>query len=148
MKTIGWVLITLAILAAAIFVAVLYLVLTPAQTPAAPEDIFGFSSTNRSAEGLPELERYAARDGARLAYRFYDSTSEKLLVFVHGSSYHGAAYHELAVALSGAGVTKVYLPNLRGHYMSGRRRGDVDYVGQLEDDIADLISIARDHVGR
>ena len=65
-------------------------------------------------------------------------------MFVHGSSYHGAAYHELAVALSRAGVSKVYLPNLRGHHMSGRRRGDVDYVGQLEDDIADLISMARD----
>lgn len=144
MKTIRRALISLAIFAAAFFVAVLYLVLTPAEKPAAPKEVFGFSSSNRSAEGLPELEHYVARDGARLAYRFYDSTSAKLLVFVHGSSYHGAAYHELAVALSRAGVTKVYLPNLRGHYMSGRRRGDVDYVGQLEDDVADLISIARD----
>jgi acetyl esterase/lipase len=33
--------------------------------------------------------------------------------------------------------------------MSGLRRGDVDYLGQLEDDLADLIALARDsgHAG-
>ncbi|MFM0393034.1 alpha/beta fold hydrolase [Paraburkholderia phytofirmans] len=35
------------------------------------------------------------------------------------------------------------MPNLRGHYQSGRHRGDVDYIGQLEDDIADLIDQLR-----
>ena len=35
------------------------------------------------------------------------------------------------------------LPNLRGHYQSGRRRGDVDYIGQLEDDLDDLIKVLR-----
>jgi non-heme chloroperoxidase len=38
----------------------------------------------------------------------------------------------------------VVLPNMRGHYQSGRHRGDVDYVGQLEDDIADLIRHLRE----
>jgi non-heme chloroperoxidase len=28
---------------------------------------------------------------------------------------------------------------MRGHYYSGRRRGDVEYIGQYEDDIVDLI---------
>ena len=41
-------------------------------------------------------------------------------------------------------MAKVYLPNLRGHYLSGQRRGDVDYIGQLEDDLADLVAYIRD----
>lgn len=125
------------------FLVVMYLVLTPANKITAPIDVFGFSTLPGTAPELPALNRYTARDGEQLAYRFYDSTAETILIFIHGSSYHGAAYHHLALALSKAGTAKVYLPNLRGHYMSGKRRGDISYMGQLEDDIADLISMAR-----
>jgi pimeloyl-ACP methyl ester carboxylesterase len=31
------------------------------------------------------------------------------------------------------------VPDLRGHGVAPQRRGDVDYIGQLEDDLADLI---------
>ncbi len=144
MKTLRQVFLYLTIFVAVFLVVVGYLVSTPAQKITSREDVFGFSDTNRLNVDLPELKRYDARDGARLAYRFYDSTSEKLLIFVHGSSYHSAGYHGLASELSRAGAAKVYLPNLRGHHMSGRRRGDVDYIGQLEDDIADLIAVARE----
>ncbi len=48
-------------------------------------------------------------------------------------------YDALARYVSAAGVAKVVLPNMRGHYYSGRRRGDVEYIGQYEDDIVDLI---------
>jgi pimeloyl-ACP methyl ester carboxylesterase len=47
-------------------------------------------------------------------------------------------HHALASAISSSGTPKVVLLNLRGHYLSGRRRDDVDYVGQLEDDLVDL----------
>jgi len=119
------------------------LVATPMPEIGTQRDVFGFESLRPAPAPRVELERYPARDGERLAYRFYDSSSDTLLIFVHGSSYHGAAYAALAAHLSEAGVAKVYLPNLRGHYQSGRRRGDVDYVGQLEDDVADLIGFAR-----
>ena len=92
--------------------------------------------------GVPDLRRYPARDGEQLAYRIYDSTSDRILIFIHGSSYQGGGYHALAAFLS-SGVAKVVLPNLRGHYMSGRRRGDVDYIGQYEDDTDDLIKFLR-----
>jgi non-heme chloroperoxidase len=104
-------------------------------------DVFGFAALKAlaAATDLPPLERYAARDGEELAYRLHDSTSERVLIFLHGSSYHGGGYHALASAISRAGAAKVVLPNLRGHYQSGQRRGDVDYIGQLEVDIVDLI---------
>ena len=93
---------------------------------------------------LPEIERFTARDGEPLALRIYPSASERVLIFVHGSSYHGGAYHALARHISDAGAATVVVPNLRGHHLSGTRRGDVDYVGQLEDDLADLIATLRE----
>jgi non-heme chloroperoxidase len=67
-----------------------------------PRDVFGLATRGGGTADSerPALERYPARDGAQLAYRFYDSTSERLLVFVHGSSYHGGGYHAFAAAIS------------------------------------------------
>jgi pimeloyl-ACP methyl ester carboxylesterase len=98
-----------------------------------------------SEVAVPSLRRYPARDGEQLAYRVYDSTARRVLIFIHGSSYHGGGYHALAAYLSLNGIAKVVLPNLRGHYQSGRHRGDVEYVGQLEDDLVDLIAFLRAH---
>ncbi len=103
-------------------------------------DVFGFSREKDSGVAvLPPLQQFRARDGDALSYRVYDAASERILIFVHGSSYHGGGYDELARYVSSAGAAKVVLPNMRGHYFSGRRRGDVEYIGQYEDDIVDLI---------
>lgn len=122
-----------------------YLIASPPPPIAQPKDLFDFTSlaSRRTEIDLPSLRRYPARDGEQLAFRYYDSAADRILIFVHGSSYHGAGYHALAAAISLAGAAKVVLPNLRGHYQSGRRRGDVDYIGQLEDDIADLVAFLR-----
>ena len=137
--------IALTALVAAVFV-VISIVLWPWPRIASDRDVFGFKDLpgTPEIEGLAQLEYYAARDDARLAYRFYDSTSDVMLVFIHGSSYHGLSYHFMAQALSSKGVAKVYLPNLRGHYRSGGASGDIAYIGQLEDDLADLIDHARE----
>jgi pimeloyl-ACP methyl ester carboxylesterase len=127
------------------FATALVLVATPEPPLPEPKDVFDFTSlrTSKTEIDPPSLRRYPARDGERLAYRIYDSTSQRILIFIHGSSYHGGGYHALAAALSLGGLAKVVLPNLRGHYMSGRRRGDVDYIGQYEDDLDDLIKFLR-----
>lgn len=140
--------ITKILLSALLFIGLCFLciallfVLNPAERAVSEEDVFGFSNAYQQPKNLPELRRYKARDGSQLAYRFYGSASDKTLFFFHGSSYHSEAYHALAQAISQSGLAKVYLPNLRGHYMSGTKRGDVDYIGQLEDDVADLISFS------
>ena len=108
--------------------------------------MFDFTSRQKAPTKIepPSLQRYPARDGEQLAYRIYKSAAQRILIFIHGSTYHsGGGYHALAAFLSTTGVAKVVVPNLRGHYQSGRRRGDVDYIGQLEDDIADLITFLR-----
>lgn len=110
----------------------------PSMPPEA--DIFGFAGEReKKPAAAPPLQQYRARDGEALAYRFYDAVSERILIFVHGSSYHGGGYDELAKHVSAAGAAKVVLPNMRGHFFSGRSRGDVEYIGQYEDDIVDLI---------
>jgi pimeloyl-ACP methyl ester carboxylesterase len=46
--------------------------------------------------------------------------------------------HALAAALRAAGVT-AYVPDIRGHGGSGRR-GDIDYIGQIDDDLVDFVT--------
>jgi non-heme chloroperoxidase len=88
---------------------------------------------------MPPLEDYQARDGATQSFRRYSCESEVHAILIHGSSSHSAYLHAFAKYLSLNNVANVYAVDLRGHGPSPRRRGDIDYVNQLEDDIADLI---------
>ncbi len=146
-KVVSQVLIAAAGLLVVTLGVAMVLVFWPAPKLAQQKDVYDFAKLVRTARvgnaAVPAPLYYRARDGAQLAYRFYDSKADRILIFVHGSSYHGVSYDALAKALSEGGVAKVYLPNLRGHYLSGPRSGDVEYVGQLEDDISDLIAMAR-----
>jgi alpha-beta hydrolase superfamily lysophospholipase len=91
---------------------------------------------------LPPLTRIAARDGTPLAVRVWNAAgSDRIVIAIHGSSAMGASLHPLAKALRDAGIT-VYAPDMRGHGDSGKR-GDIDYPGQLDDDLADLVAAVR-----
>jgi non-heme chloroperoxidase len=53
---------------------------------------FDFTSLRKAppdSESPPSLRRYPARNGEQLAYRIYDSVANCILIFIHGSSYHG-----------------------------------------------------------
>ena len=107
------------------------------------------TSISRSARAvdrstMPPLSRFSARDGTELAYRHYPArgpSSGKIAILVHGSSGSSVAVHGLADALAARGV-ETYAPDIRGHGGSGSR-GDVGFIGQLENDIADLIAVVR-----
>src|ERR1700679_1391775 len=69
--------------------AAFVLVATPEPPIPPPKDVFGFAASKGAAEAdLPPLQRYPARDGEALAYRLYESPSNRILIFIHGSSYH------------------------------------------------------------
>jgi pimeloyl-ACP methyl ester carboxylesterase len=134
-----WLLI--AIGAAALVVAAM--VATPLQR--LPE-LRSISETARAVDrsNMPALERFSARDGTQLAYRHYPARAPAtglIAIVVHGSSGSSLAVHALSDALAARGV-ETYAPDIRGHGGSGTR-GDIAYVGQLEDDMADLVALIR-----
>jgi non-heme chloroperoxidase len=90
---------------------------------------------------LPPLSRFTARDGTQLAYRAYPGGEGRVAVLVHGSGTESSVMNALAKTLNAAGAT-VYAPDLRGHGSSGKR-GDIGYIGQLDDDLADLSATIR-----
>ncbi|MGB0505552.1 MAG: alpha/beta hydrolase [Pikeienuella sp.] len=85
---------------------------------------------------LPTSEFLQARDGEQIAYRRYTGDPKQIVLALHGSGGAGNALHPLAQALNENGYT-VIVPDIRGHGASGRR-GDVDYIGQVQDDLDDL----------
>jgi non-heme chloroperoxidase len=94
---------------------------------------------------LPAIEAVAARDGVKLAYRFYPPSSgaapERVVILVHGATASSTSMHPLAAGLAAQRMA-VYTLDMRGHGDSGRR-GDLDYPGQLDDDLADIVSFVK-----
>lgn len=89
---------------------------------------------------LPAPQHFAARDGSLLAFREYTPASappKGTVVLVHGSSASSKSMHVMAKAFSQAGYTS-YALDIRGHGDSGPK-GDIAYVGQLEDDLEDFM---------
>lgn len=120
------------------------MIATPLQRPAE------MRSVSDSAKGidwstLPPLERFQARDGTWLGFRHYapkGTATDRGAIFVHGSSASSATVnHALTAALATRGV-ETWALDMRGHGGSGTR-GDLGYVGQLEDDLVDFVAHVR-----
>jgi non-heme chloroperoxidase len=88
---------------------------------------------------MPPVSYYMARDGAKLAYRSYPTANAKhKVILIHGSSAGSSSMHVLAEYLQRNNID-VYALDMRGHGESGHK-GDIDYIGQLEDDLEDLVN--------
>ena len=120
------------------------MIATPLQRP--PE----MRSVSDSAKGidwttLPPLERFQARDGTWIGFRHYapkGADTGRGAIFIHGSSgSSGTVNHALTHAIAAHGV-ETWALDIRGHGGSGTR-GDIGYVGQLEDDLVDFVSHIR-----
>jgi len=60
------------------------------------------------------------------------------LILIHGSGAYGGRFETMKKNLCRMGI-EVIAPDLRGHGRNPERRGDIDYLGQLDDDLRDLI---------
>jgi non-heme chloroperoxidase len=138
MRIILWALIVLVVVAISGLAAVLAF-----DAPVKPEPLASISAPFAHVDfsDLPAVKTYAARDGTELGYRTYDGGAGQVVVLIHGSSDNGAGMHPLAKALRDAGAS-VYVPVLRGHGHSDVA-GDIGYIGQLEDDLADFVKVLR-----
>jgi pimeloyl-ACP methyl ester carboxylesterase len=112
--------------------------------PDSPEEPgLDFDALPRAFPKAAPEQTFTARDGSALPFRFYDGGASQSLILVHGSGTHSLYLSVLAAAIAESGTADVYTPDLRGHGQNPARRGDIDYVEQLEDDVADLIAFVR-----
>jgi non-heme chloroperoxidase len=89
---------------------------------------------------LPKTSHFMARDGTKLAFRYYAATEvagKGSVVLVHGSSASSSSMHVMAKGFAVAGYD-TYALDIRGHGQSGAK-GHIAYVGQLEDDMEDFV---------
>ena len=86
-------------------------------------------STARLREGLDVDVRHLAAH----------ETDWPLLILLHGSGWYGQQFDALLPVLTHH--ADVLAPDLCGHGPHAKAGGDLDYIGQLEDDIADLINL-------
>lgn len=100
---------------------------------ATPGTVGAQASARQTAR--PDLQFYRAQDGAELAYRHHPAIGggRQVAILIHGSAGQSQGMDDLAQALAAQGVS-VYAPDVRGHGASGPR-GDIAYIGQLEDDL-------------
>jgi hypothetical protein len=138
-RVIGWAL-------AATGAAALLITALVAMPLAQPPMLASISETSRAIDRstMPGLEHFQARDGTTLVYRHYSaraSSGGRIAILVHGSSGSSTSVHALADALAEHGV-ETYAVDIRGHGASGTR-GDIAYLGQLEDDLQDLVAVVR-----
>jgi len=100
----------------------------------------------------PPLQKYRARDGELLAFRICTAspqtqgasppTTTVKAVLVHGSSGSSGGMVAICFALASSGV-EAYALDIRGQGASGRS-GDIDYIGQQEDDVEDFLRSRHD----
>ena len=140
LRPVGWVLSA----AGAGALAIVCLLAAPLSQPPALASIHDGAVAIGDAD-RPALSRFQARDGTSLAYRLYpakNGATDRLAIVVHGSSGTSADMHAVAKALSDNGVAAAAI-DARGHGASGTR-GDIAYIGQLDDDLADLVAQLRE----
>jgi len=91
---------------------------------------------------IPGVENFEARDRSLLGFRHYRSTQPtRIKVYlVHAETWGDLQFSALATAIATRlGVADVFTFDMRGHGQNPLHRGDVAYVGQPTDDLADLI---------
>lgn len=133
----------LAALTGVVFTAAFVMILWSDPEFAAPLEI--------SPEALQELaisfeqpykavkRSFRMRDGTTLHSQVLAADSKMTIVLVHGVLSSSFPLNRTSGLLREAAAAEVVAIDLRGHGASGGRPGDTDYIGQYEDDLADVI---------
>jgi len=82
---------------------------------------------------------FEARDGETLFARHFSSESNTTILLLHGVLGESYLFNKMSGLLRQATGADVYALDIRGHGQSGGRPGDVDYIGQYEEDLADVV---------
>ncbi len=86
---------------------------------------------------------FTVRDNSKIfAYR-YANQSDDTIILIHGVGSNAYLYNKTAGLLQEATQAEVYAIDLRGHGQSEGNSGDVDYINQYVDDVADIMNTIR-----
>ncbi len=110
---------------------------------------YDYSSIEKTANSsvLGDKHWIKTRDGFELFCRIYKSESKDVIILIHGSGSESRYLASLANSISKSKIATVLTPDLRGHGENSGKRGDIDYIGQLENDIEDLIKYSKQSLG-
>jgi len=110
---------------------------------------YDYSSIKKDSSSsiLGERLWIKTRDGSRIFSRVYNSESKDVMILIHGSGSESRYLASLAHSIAEAKIATVLTPDLRGHGENYGKRGDIDYIGQLEDDTEDLIKYSKQNLG-
>lgn len=136
-------LVALAALAGAVFTAAFVMILWSdpeftAPLEPSPEDLKEMAASFE--QPYPAVKRsFRMRDGTTLSSQYLAADSNTTIVLVHGVLSSSFPLNRTSGLLHEAAAAEVVAIDLRGHGASGGRPGDTDYIGQYEDDLADVI---------
>lgn len=100
---------------------------------------YDFSALKEIVKGNAEEQLLTLRDGSKLFYRFYPAEANCTFILLHGSGSESRYLENLASFMSENNLARVITPDLRGHGRTSKIKGDIDYLGQYEDDLDDII---------
>jgi len=116
-----------------------FLIVSPKPKP--NKNKISFDELKIDYSKIPRMDVYKSRDSTKLQYRYYASQSDRVVILLHGSGWHSQYFLTLAKSISE--FAHVYTPDLRGHGTCPKKRGDIDYIDQLEDDLSDFLNIIK-----
>lgn len=140
-------LLTLVALTGAVFAAAFVMILSSdpeftAPMEPSPEEIEAFEA--KFEQPYPSATRsFRMPDGTTLASQYLAADSDTTIVLVHGVLGAGFLLNRSSGMLREAGGAEVVAVDLRGHGASQGRPGDIDYIGQYEDDLGEVIREVR-----
>lgn len=117
----------------------------PSFKPSQPTNIDPEILKEMGFEQIYKAEDYyfTVRDKKKIfAYKF-PKKSDNTIILIHGVASTGYLYNKTAGLLQEATQAEVFAIDLRGHGKSEGKDGDVDYINQYADDLADIIKTIR-----
>lgn len=88
-------------------------------------------------------QQFTARDGETLFAHHFPAETDVTILLLHGVASDSTIFNMAAPMLREVSGAAVVALDLRGHGQSEGIAGDVDYIGQYEDDVADVIAAIR-----
>lgn len=127
------------------FITALVLINWPIPTKENTENYNYSSIDTLSIEQFKKHEHWIKlRDNNKLFSKIYPSQSNSTLILIHGSGSESRYLESLAGKISQNNFATVVTPDLRGHGRNLINQPDINYIGQLEEDIEDIIKYTKD----